>query len=176
MQLTQVLLHFYTYFPTLLFNIVANGHIRCKLKRFLGTKRITQAHLVSSKTFSRYKMNHVKWFQKMNNQSKLISGKDSNRSQPKSGNDTETDHRKSTRGKKARYKHRMQCRCIFLHQLTKLQFVIAQLGHLLYNGHVHIIQNDIASILATIGFTSNIRQSQCNIIVSDITDGVSVFI
>ena len=38
----------------------------------------------------------------MNNQSQLISGKDSNRSQPKSGNDTETDHRKSTRGKKAR--------------------------------------------------------------------------
>ncbi len=47
-------------------------------------------------------MNHGKWIQKMNNQSKLISGKDSNRSQQKSGNDTETDHRKRTRGKKAR--------------------------------------------------------------------------
>jgi len=35
---------------------------------------------VPPKTFSRYKMNHGKWIQIMNNQSQLISGKDSNRS------------------------------------------------------------------------------------------------
>ena len=135
MQLTQVMLHFYTYFPVLLFKTAniyisvitkssAKGdisgeeifirgwiphHFLAKLffvpsktfsrnktprqthlvqiKTFSRNQTTMQAHSVQPKTFSRYKMNHGKWIQKMNNQSKLISGKDSNRSQPKSGND-----------------------------------------------------------------------------------------
>ena len=135
MQLTQVMLHFYTYFPVLLFKTAniyisvitkssAKGditgeeifirgwiphHFLAKLffvpsKTFSQNKTPRLTHLVQIKTFSRnqttmhdgfvppktfsqYKMNHGKWIQQMNNQSQLISRKDSNRSQPKSGND-----------------------------------------------------------------------------------------
>ena len=137
MQLTQVLLHLYTYFPVLLFktaNIYVHigynkifgkrGHLGWRnlykglnsppfsrktiflyhLKRFLGTKRLGKYIWYKLKRFrgtklpckhTQYRLKRFRgtkwttenWARKWTNQSQLILGKDSNWSQPKSGND-----------------------------------------------------------------------------------------